>query len=67
MLSCWPCVRRTRDGGSKTYEPEDLSAQELPEVYALAREKAVGETGLAEADFPGSCPFTLEQTLEPEE
>ena len=35
----------------------------LAEVYADAREDAVEETGISEADFPVDCPFTVEEIL----
>lgn len=31
--------------------------------YDNAREQAADETGLSLGDFPGSCPYTIEQTL----
>ena len=41
----------------------------LPErfavAYAKARRFAAGETGLPAATFPDTCPFTIEQTLDP--
>src|SRR5580704_6432797 len=33
---------------------------DLSRVYKIARIKAVGETGLSEAIFPASCPYTPE-------
>lgn len=41
--------------------PGDVLADE----YALARLRAADETGLPEAEFPESCPFTIEQVLDP--
>jgi hypothetical protein len=41
-------------------------ATDLPRVYRIARLKAAGETGLSEATFPQSCPFTAEQILSEE-
>jgi hypothetical protein len=35
----------------------------LGEAYGEAREAASSQTGLAEADFPVECPFTVEQVL----
>jgi hypothetical protein len=35
----------------------------LPDAYIEAREKAIEETGLADAAFPTECPFTPEQIL----
>lgn len=37
----------------------------LHEEYAHAIPEAVDETGLPEAAFPASCPFTIEQILDP--
>ena len=34
--------------------------------YRIARRKAAGETGLAESTFPRTCPFTIEQVLDPD-
>jgi len=31
--------------------------------YHLARANAIGETGLAEATFPPTCPYSIEQVL----
>jgi hypothetical protein len=38
----------------------------LAHAYAVARIKAIGETGLADDTFPHECPFSLEQILSPE-
>ena len=40
-------------------------AQELAEQYPIAVLKASGETGLAEGTFPSTCPYTIEQILDP--
>ena len=40
-------------------------AEVIPEEYASARLLAAGETGLPEETFPTSCPFTIEQILDP--
>lgn len=37
----------------------------LSRAYELARWEAIGETGMPEATFPESCPFTIEQILGP--
>jgi hypothetical protein len=42
----------------------DLLRDSLPEMYAAAVTKAVGETGLPKGMFPANCPFSLEQTLD---
>jgi len=39
-------------------------AEELPEIYELAKRKATGETGLAGSYFPEECPFSLQQILD---
>ena len=38
--------------------------EELSEIYNLAFETAIGQTGSSEAAFPKSCPFTLDQILD---
>ena len=40
-------------------------AEELPDAYRNAVIQAAGETALAEESFPPSCPFPLEQILDP--
>jgi Domain of unknown function DUF29 len=35
----------------------------LPQAYAMARARAIAETGLAEDLFPVTCPFTLDEVL----
>ncbi len=35
----------------------------LPQAYAIARERAIAETGLADDMFPATCPFTLDEVL----
>jgi hypothetical protein len=35
----------------------------LPEAYAIARARAIAETGLAEDAFPEICPFSPDQVL----
>ncbi|MCB1501401.1 MAG: DUF29 family protein [Bauldia sp.] len=37
----------------------------LARQYAIARLHASGETGLPLDDFPESCPFAIEQVLDP--
>lgn len=37
----------------------------IAEVYEIARLKAADETGLPEETFPATCPFTIEQVLDP--
>ncbi|MFH1794770.1 MAG: DUF29 domain-containing protein [Pseudomonadota bacterium] len=37
----------------------------LAEEYESARLKAAGETGLPQSLFPATCPFTIEQILDP--
>ena len=38
-------------------------AETLSEAYAEAREDALEETGLPEADFPAECPFSPDEVL----
>ena len=40
-----------------------LAAGMLPRAYAIARTRAIAETGLADDMFPASCPFTLDEVL----
>ena len=40
-----------------------LAGGMLPQAYALARERAIAETGLADDMFPATCPFTLDEVL----
>jgi|GEM_PF-1598662 len=41
-------------------------AEVLEEEYAIAREKAAAETGLRVATFPKTCPYTIDQVLDPD-
>lgn len=41
-------------------------AEVLDEEYAIAREKAAAETGLRAATFPKTCPYTIDQVLDPD-
>jgi hypothetical protein len=41
-------------------------AQVLSDQYELARLEASGETGLPESIFPETCPFTIEEVLDPD-
>jgi hypothetical protein len=38
----------------------------LPDNYAQAVRRANAETGLTSARFPGECPYTMQQILDPE-
>ena len=38
----------------------------LDEEYAIAREKAAAETGLRVGTFPRTCPYTMDQLLDPD-
>jgi DNA-binding transcriptional regulator YdaS (Cro superfamily) len=38
----------------------------LDEEYALARDKAAAETGLRAGTFPKTCPYTIDQVLDPD-
>jgi hypothetical protein len=35
----------------------------LGEVHAIARARAIAETGLADEVFPPTCPFTAEEVM----
>jgi hypothetical protein len=39
------------------------AAPQIATTYAQARENAIGETGLPEALFPRTCPFTIDRVL----
>jgi Domain of unknown function DUF29 len=39
------------------------TAAMLPEAYAIARARAIAETGLADDMFPNVCPFTPDEIL----
>lgn len=41
-------------------------SEALDECYETARMKAADETGLPEATFPATCPFTIEEILDPD-
>jgi hypothetical protein len=38
----------------------------LDEEYAIAREKAAAETGLRAGTFPKTCPYSIDQVLDPD-
>ena len=40
-----------------------MLAAMLPEAYAIARARAIAETGLADAVFPEACPFGQDEVL----
>jgi hypothetical protein len=40
-----------------------IAAAMLSPAYAIARARAVAETGLAETAFPEACPFTADEML----
>jgi hypothetical protein len=40
-------------------------AKVIGDEYPLARLHASAETGLSESDFPETCPYTIEQILDP--
>ena len=42
---------------------QPLAGSMLPQAYAIARERAIAETGLADDMFPATCPFTLDEAL----
>jgi hypothetical protein len=35
----------------------------LAQAYAIARTRAIAETGLADEAFPAACPFSLDDIL----
>ena len=39
------------------------AATMLGESYAIARARAIGETGLADEVFPAACPFTADEVM----
>jgi Domain of unknown function DUF29 len=39
------------------------AAAMLPEVHAIARARAIADTGLADEVFPEACPFTADEVL----
>jgi len=40
-----------------------LAANMLEQAYAIARTRAIAETGLADDTFPATCPFSLDEVL----
>ena len=48
-------------GDSPSLVPE--APRQLEANYHLARVNAIGETGLAEAIFSSTCPYSIEQVL----
>jgi hypothetical protein len=40
-----------------------LAGQTLAQVYAIARARAIAETGLSDDGFPAACPFSLDELL----
>lgn len=54
-------VRTLEENPSLRSHPSEA----LEESYEIARLKAAGETGLPEDAFPETCPFTIEQILDP--
>jgi hypothetical protein len=40
-----------------------LAAGMLAQAYAIARARAIAETGLADDAFPAACPFSLDDVL----
>jgi hypothetical protein len=55
-------TRIVRDSPSLRRHPAAVVGEE----YTAAREMAADETGLALETFPGTCPFTIEQVLDPD-
>ena len=54
-------VRTLEENPSLRSHPSEA----LEECYEIARLNAAGETGLPEDAFPETCPFTIEQILDP--
>lgn len=55
-------ARRLRESPSLKAYPAEVLAEE----YSYAVSEAADETSIAEAAFPPTCPFTIEQVLDPE-
>jgi hypothetical protein len=55
-------ARRIRNSPSLRGYPADIMAEE----YFFAVPQVADETGLAEDAFPATCPFTIEQILDPD-
>lgn len=51
----------TKSPSLKSYPAESLRGS-----YVIGRNQAVSETGLDETMFPETCPYTVEQVLNPE-
>jgi DNA-binding transcriptional regulator YdaS (Cro superfamily) len=55
-------LKRLQESPSLRAYPDDV----LGEEYAIARDKAAAETGLRAATFPKTCPYTIDQALDPD-
>jgi hypothetical protein len=55
-------LRRLQESPSLRGYPGEV----LDEEYAIARDKAAAETGLQAATFPKTCPYTIDQVLDPD-
>ena len=55
-------LKRLQESPSLRAYPDDV----LDEEYAIARDKAAAETGLRAATFPKTCPYTIDQALDPD-
>jgi hypothetical protein len=55
-------LRRLQESPSLRGYPGEV----LDEEYAIARDKAAAETGLRAATFPKTCPYTIDQVLDPD-
>lgn len=44
----------------------DYPAETLAGSFVIGRNQAITETGLPEAAFPETCPYTIEQILDPD-
>lgn len=57
--------QRLRDDFEESPSLRQHAAEVFGRAYADARERASAETALPLRTFPESCPYTLEQTLDP--
>jgi DNA-binding transcriptional regulator YdaS (Cro superfamily) len=55
-------LRRLQESPSLRGYPDEV----LDEEYAIARDKAAAETGLRAATFPKTCPYTIDQVVDPD-
>jgi DNA-binding transcriptional regulator YdaS (Cro superfamily) len=55
-------LKRLQESPSLRAYPGEVRDEE----YAIAREKAAAETGLRAGTFPKTCPYTIDQVLDPD-